>query len=169
MKKKRKINFKTLRKRELKEKVLNFKNLFNILLLVLLFFVLLGVLYSSFFYYKACETETCFLNYLKDCNRATYYKEGDFSFKYKINGYFGAKCVVDVSLDSINEEIPLRKVYLNSDMGCFMPFSSYYYPDGDLSRCSGLLKEGLQEVLIQRLKTEVVNNLEDINLDILKT
>ncbi len=133
-------------------------------ILIILFLLTFG--YATFFYYKNCDSEACFFNYLKDCNRASFSRTTDLSFEYLINGYSGGKCVVSVNLISDSEEFKLGEFYKSSSMVCKLPFGQYGYPEADLSKCTGLLKEGFQEVFVNRLKTEVVNNVGELNLRI---
>ncbi len=138
---------------------------FKVLAVIILLLVLLS-LYSSLFYYKHCQDESCFLTYLSNCDRATYSKTGDFSLEYKITGYAFRQCNVDVALAA--EQPDLKDIYQNSKMVCKVKLGSVNYPESSLSQCTGILKEGFQEVIIDRLKVEVVRNIGDINLDILK-
>jgi hypothetical protein len=135
----------------------------SLLLLVgILFFI-----YSSFIYYTPCNTESCFFAHLKNCDRASFFRSGDLSIDYEIQGYSFNGCQVELSLRNSTRDIGLREIYQNSEMVCNAKIGSNYYPEEDLERCSGMLKEGLQEVLIDRLKVEIARNIGDLNTDIL--
>jgi len=136
-----------------------------ILLSVLTVAILIFV-YSNFIYYAHCKDEACFLNHLKNCDRASYIKSGNLSVAYKITGQAFRTCGVEVDLENVSQSFELRPVYYNSDMSCNIKLGAEYYPEADLAKCSGLLKEGFQEVLISRLKVEIMRNIGDINLNI---
>lgn len=126
------------------------------------------IIYFSFFYFKPCNDSTCFLNYLENCDRATYSKDGELAVNYFIEGYSKGTCNVKIELVSLSGDYKLAGYYNASNMECKSELGSLTYPEKDISACSGLLKEGLQEILINRLKVEIVKNIGEINLNFLQ-
>jgi len=130
--------------------------------------ILVGILivYAYFFLYVKCEDKQCFNNYLRDCNRAKFNSLGNMSFEYKILGASNGNCSVNVKL--------LRGDFTNQDslklqgkqMICNIPLGVVISPESDISLCHGLLKEGLQDLIISKLHQYIVLNLGDINRDI---
>jgi hypothetical protein len=137
-----------------------------IFLATLLAILSLLLIYSDFIYYIPCSDESCFFAHLRNCDRAEYTKTGDFNILYKIEGDNFNRCNVKVFLEDLQNSIGLKDFYKNSFMECNLKFGFNSYPESDLISCSGMLKEGLQEVLIHRLKSEVARNIGEINLDI---
>ncbi|VVB80727.1 Uncharacterised protein [uncultured archaeon] len=131
--------------------------------------IILFLIYSSFVYYSPCKDEICFFSHLEKCDRATFTKSGDFNVFYRIEGYNFNKCQVKVYLDDPQNTIGLKSIYTNTSMDCNLNFGYKSYPETELSMCSGLLKEGLQEVLIERLKVEIARNVGDIKIDVLRS
>ena len=52
-------------------------------------------------------------------------------------------------------------------MNCMLPLGVRMIPESDIGNCHGLLKEGLQDIIIKRLHTYLVENIGQINLEVL--
>ena len=52
-------------------------------------------------------------------------------------------------------------------MTCMLPEGIVMIPESNIGKCSGLLKEGLQDLVIRKLHTYLVQNLGRINLEVL--
>lgn len=138
-----------------------------IVVLVLLVVVLL-VLWFRFFGYKNCGDWNCFNENLKACDRAEFVGGADMIFGYTIRGALDAGCKVDVELlvgelnnqDSISLE--------RQKMSCILPMGVVMIPESNIGNCHGMLKEGLQDLVIKKLHTYIVQNLGKINLEVLE-
>jgi hypothetical protein len=53
------------------------------------------------------------------------------------------------------------------EMTCFLPKGVVMIPESDIGRCHGLLKEGLQDLVIEKLHAYLVQNLGQINLEMI--
>ena len=53
-------------------------------------------------------------------------------------------------------------------MTCYMPRGIVMQPESDLNECHGLLKESLQDIIIERLHTYIVQNIGQISESITK-
>lgn len=134
---------------------------------LVLIVVVIGIWALLHYYYRTCENQTCFDDYLKECKKAKFYSSGKMVFEYKILGE-DSDCKVNVKLlegDLTNQEsLKLEK----REMVCSLPFGVVMVPEADLGRCTGQLKEGLQELIINKLYSYVVQNFGKINADLLK-
>ena len=130
--------------------------------------IIIGFLWSIwflFFSYDKCTDKICFEDNLKDCDRARFVSGDDMIFEYVIKGDSGDECEVDVELlqgelnnaDSITLE--------GQTMTCMLPLGAVVSPESDISVCHGLLKEGLQDLVIRKLHTYLVQNLGRLNLE----
>ena len=54
-------------------------------------------------------------------------------------------------------------------MECEIPRGMIVLPEDRIDSCHGALKEGLQDMIIQRLHTYILQNLGKINYDAIKT
>ena len=117
------------------------------------------IIYLTAFYYPTCGTEKCFQEALKKCERGTYINSGDMIFKYKIQTKQADKCVVDVTLlqGKLNNRDSLALE--NKQMICTIPRGTATLPETQTENCHGPLKEGLQNLIIQKLHSHIVQNL----------
>ena len=51
-------------------------------------------------------------------------------------------------------------------MTCMLPLGVVMAPESDIGICHGLLKEGLQDLVIRKLHTYLVQNLGRLNLEV---
>ncbi len=130
--------------------------------------VLIGFIWSVwflFFSYENCSNDTCFEENLKECDKAKFISGDDMIFEYVIKGKSGDECEVDVML--------LQGELNNADSGklegqsmtCMLPLGAMVAPESDMGDCHGLLKEGLQDLVIRKLHTYLVQNLGRLNLE----
>lgn len=115
-----------------------------------------------------CVDYTCFQAHMAKCEPAVYInEEREASWKYEVLGTADDKCDVDVTLLSAKEgDIDLRK-YEGTEMTCSHILGVSGYPEKNLGACRGTLKEGLQEVVIEKLYKYIVVNLGEIREEIL--
>lgn len=119
-----------------------------------------------FFSYEDCRDNTCFENSLKQCDRARFIGGGDMIFEYKIKGKSGSECEVEVTLlQGELDNAESIKLEMQS-MSCFLPLGTVVAPESDISVCHGMLKEGLQDLIIKKLHTYLVQNLGRLNLEL---
>jgi len=137
------------------------------IILLLIAIILLGgiALYLFFFSGEKCGNIECFQNAMKLCTKANLMsEEPEASWLYEINGLNTAGvCEVNVRLLQAKEgELGIDR--LNGlDMVCTYPRGVFAYPEKDLSRCHGRLREELQTIIINKLHAYVIENLGQIN------
>ncbi len=139
----------------------------GILIIILILLIAANVIYVTFYYTGTCDSFECFQNEMKDCSRVTYINdEPDASWKYNILGEEGKSCVVNVKLLQAKKgELGIDRI-VGYDMDCTYPLSVGTYPEKDLSRCHGRLKEELQGIVIEKLHTNILENLGEIESSI---
>lgn len=137
-------------------------------LIVFFSLLILASIWLTFFYYHKCENQTCFNDYLQDCRKATFISNNNMVFEYTIQKQTKFNCIVEVKLlqgDLSNQDsLKLEK----KQMQCYLPLNTVVVPEADISLCKGELREGLQELIIQKLHAYIVQNLGKINADLLK-
>jgi len=144
----------------------NLKKLY-IALVILIFAVLVYLGYFVFFAAKACKDLECFENAMLDCDKVWMIREDESAaWRYEIQGSFGNSeddvCSVKVDLLKIKKgEIKIEDLQGDS-MICKVQKGSGIFPEEDMSRCNGVLKEELQEILIQRMHNYLLENLGEI-------
>jgi hypothetical protein len=137
---------------------------------VLIIVVILGLLYFAwnlFFAYGDCETWVCFNSRLETCSKTEFIGGEQMIFEYIIRGKKGDSCNIDVELlqgDLNNQDSLKLEGYA---MKCTLPYGAVMTPESDIGNCHGLLKEGLQDLIIRDLHANIVQNLGRINLEVL--
>jgi hypothetical protein len=134
---------------------------------ILLLVVLLVVLWFVFFSYGECGTWECFNENLRKCNRVRFVGGTDMIFEYTVRGSSGGECEVGVELlmGELNNQDSIKLE--RQKMTCMLPEKVVMIPESNIGRCHGLLKEGLQDLVIKKLHTYLVQNLGKINLELL--
>ena len=89
-------------------------------------------------------------------------------FEYVIKGVSGGECEVDVELlmGELNNQDSIRLEH--QKMTCMLPEKVVMIPESNIGKCHGLLKEGLQDLVIKKLHTYLVQNVGRINLEIIE-
>lgn len=120
-----------------------------------------------FFGYAECESWDCFNSKLEDCSKVKFIGGDDMIFEYVIKGASGGECEVSVQLlqGELNNQDSI-KLEMNK-MSCYLPEGVVVIPESNIGKCTGLLKEGLQDLVIKKLHTYLVQNLGTLNLEML--
>lgn len=134
-----------------------------------LVFVALAV-HTTFVHAPRCQSFECFEENMMQCNKVQYLNDGEeATWRYEIIGMQGSACVVKVTLLQPKAgELGIEKLSGYS-MECGYPRGVVTYPEKDLGSCTGILKEEMQEIIIKKLHTYIVDNIGDIDqgLDLL--
>ena len=134
--------------------------------MVLLVVVLLVVVWVLVFGYGECDSWDCFNENLRRCDRVRFVGGADMIFEYTIKGVSGDECEVEVELlmGELNNQDSIRLEH--QKMTCMLPRKIVMIPESNIGNCHGLLKEGLQDLVIKKLHTYIVQNLGKINLEL---
>jgi hypothetical protein len=144
----------------------DFLNKIGIWILVVIFIALVAFMFLRYVYYSNCGDLSCFQKNLQNCERTKYLSEGKTIYKYYIIGKRDGICKVNVALlGGEFEEADLASLQ-GKNMDCYLPLNSAVMPDQDISKCHGLLKEGLQDIMIKKLNFYIAENVGRINYQI---
>lgn len=144
------------------------KPIINKKFLVLLIIIALAVsVYFTFFFVGSCNNSTCFDKALAKCKKVkfTNMKE-EATWLYTIKGVKEKKCLVEVKSMKIN--LPEAKKIEGKDMTCYLSRGLVVSPESDLANCHGLLKEGLQDIIIDKLHLYIVQNIGKLSEEVTK-
>ncbi|MBU3906841.1 MAG: hypothetical protein KKA64_01180 [Nanoarchaeota archaeon] len=135
----------------------------KIILFILIITVLIAAIYFTFFFSYKCEDIACFNAHKEKCSRVKFINDKeDVTWQYNIKGKTDGECKIDTKLLQVKlGAINVGKLEGQS-MICYIPLGSTAEPGSDLSRCHGLLKEGLQEIMITNLHAEIRKNIGQI-------
>ncbi|NPE26457.1 hypothetical protein HNV12_00445 [Methanococcoides sp. SA1] len=119
-----------------------------------------------FFGYETCGDKECFDESLKNCDRAKFVGGEDMIFEYFIKGKSGETCEVGVKLLQGELDLEASERLEGQEMNCFVPLGVVVAPESDIGSCHGGLKEGLQELVIEKLHSYLVQNLGKLNFEV---
>jgi hypothetical protein len=141
------------------------KGFWNVRWLLLAVFVVVlvsGVVWLVFFDYDYCKIDDCFYDAMEGCERVQYISGGgDMVYRYFIMGKDDGYCKIRVKLLQANLNEKESEVVEGREMVCRVPLGVRAAPEDDMRLCSGALREGLQELIIQRMHDYLIENLDD--------
>lgn len=133
----------------------------NIIILLIVIALVLS-LYFTFFNISSCDTIACFNKALAKCSNVKFANiQEEATWLYTIKGSKSDKCVVQVKSTNVN--LDEAKKIENKDMLCYIPKGMVIPPESELDNCHGLLKEGLQDIIIEKLHVYIVQNIGKIS------
>ena len=133
-----------------------------VFLALALVFVVLAVK-MTFFYTETCGDLACFQAAMKECDKARYTNDfEEATWDYKILGDEEGNCLVNVELLQVKAGQLNLEGLQNYEMICSYPEGFVGYPEKDLDKCHGRLKEEMQGIIIENLHRYMIENLEEI-------
>jgi hypothetical protein len=135
-----------------------------IAIVVIVILAVLGAGYLTFFYNPECKNFECWQKYMSRCSRATFInEEPEASWGYTIKGMSNKQCHITVKLLQAKQgELGISKI-IGEEMDCYYPKGTATYVEKDLSKCHGLLKEELQQIIINKLHAYILENLGEFD------
>lgn len=136
----------------------------KILLAILVLVILVAAIYFTFFFYYSCDDLACYRSHQEKCAKTKFIYEGlDATWFYKIEGRENDLCRIDVTLQSLRQGSADKKVLEGKQMSCYLPYGSIVNPEKDLSLCHGILKEDMQNIIIQNLHNYIFEKIGEIS------
>ena len=129
------------------------------------------VIYTSGVLKKDCERDKlCFQSYFQECKTAKLITiKNDNVYSYSVESSFSNSCNLRVRMERIalGADPHFERLLEDKEMYCNIPRDTLAEVDPDnfntfLDYCSGELKEGLYELVIERMYTLVVKELHGI-------
>lgn len=133
-------------------------------LIILIIALIIFTGYFLFFYEKQCEDAGCFVDAMKNCRAVSWIRSDDqASWLYEIKwGMAGDSCKIEVKLLEVKQGTIDSERLVGKEMLCTMQKGDTSFPEKDISRCTGLLKEELQDLIIQRMHNYLLKNVGQI-------
>ena len=132
--------------------------------------VVLTLLIALLFYYffikpVQCYDADCYKQSLLRCKRATFiHEDNEAVWTYTIRSPVTSEsCRVDVTLLYFKEGNVAVESLQGESMTCTVLKSSATYPEKDIGRCTGQLKEHIQDIIIQRMHNYLLSNIGKID------
>lgn len=141
----------------------NLKTKVGMALIVLVLALVVFSLWFLFFYAKPCDSEECFVNAMVNCKRVSLVREdSQASWLYTIRGSEKDLCNVEVKLLKIKQGNMDSENLQGKKMSCLVQKASSQFPEKDISKCTGVLKEELQNIIIKRMHNYLLENVGEI-------
>jgi len=127
------------------------------------------VAYFLLFFTIECNDGDCYQSALARCRKVFYIREDASAiWHYKIIGKSSTGCLVEVSLLNLKKGTIELETLQDKTMVCDVYRSNQELPEKDFARCSGQLREEIQEIIIQRMHNYLIQNIEEINEEFAK-
>jgi len=141
-----------------------YKKIFRNGLLVVVAIVVIVLFYLNFIYSPTCQNYECWQKRMVKCERTSFVNEQkEASWGYEIKGKSEKECFVEVTLLLAKKgELGINEI-IGDTMTCEYPLGSVTYAEKDLSACHGPLKEDLQELIISKLHSYILENLGQVS------
>jgi len=142
----------------------NIKIRFLISIIILIVAVIVFVIILFFLRPKQCIDSDCFLQAKATCRKVYFVKEdSSAAWYYEIKGNSGKdSCLVNVRLLKMNQGTIDIEGLEGTQMNCIVNKDDSISPEENMKSCTGLLKEKLQEIIIDRMHDYLLKNLGDI-------
>ncbi|GAI05144.1 unnamed protein product, partial [marine sediment metagenome] len=120
--------------------------------------------YYIFFYAKPVLTNEEFTEAITTCKKVSWIKEdASASWLYTIKGHdAGDVCKVEIKLLKMKQGTIDSEKLQGKKMICSVLKGETEPPEKDISKCSGGLREELQDIIIQRMHNYLLQNIGEI-------
>jgi len=136
----------------------------KLLIVMLILVILIASIYFLFFFRQTCKTQDCFLEGLWKCKRVNYVSEDPFIiWGYSIAGLTKGTCKVNVRVIQVKSTDKELQKLSGDSMECFIPQGVILMPETKIEYCHGILKESIQDQIIEKMHLYIVQNIGEIN------
>lgn len=140
-----------------------------LIVLAVIVVIVAGILIFFFTYSKSCSDRSCFESAMARCSRAGFIDENpETVWQYSITGKSGGLCNINVQLLQIKKGTSDLEKLNGLDMDCSLPIGYVANPQDDLTKCHGILKESLQEMMINKMHVYILENIGRISEELTK-
>jgi hypothetical protein len=138
-------------------------NPLNWVILFFIIIILVLAIYFTWFYWPTCENNECYIAHQEKCGRVRYaYETEDKIWNFRTLGREDGNCEIEVILSKIKKGDVTLKSLEGKKMLCTLPLGTSESPEANLGRCTGRLKEEIQEQIIKRLHLYIVDNVNEV-------
>jgi hypothetical protein len=141
-----------------------YRNIGKRVVVAVLILVVVGLMAGGYFWFfsvRVCESSECFYDAIENCDKVSFIREGkNADWKYEIIGEGFEKCNVEVELLEVNKGSIENEIFEGKKMIC--DFSGIGFPEEDIFSCSGVLREEIQESIIERMHNYLLENIGEV-------
>ena len=142
-----------------------------IILFVAIVLILAAAIYFTFFFYYTCSQSdlACYLAHQEKCAKTKFINDqAGVTWSYKIIGKNSGNCNIDVKILKVKEGSPKLVSLEEKEMICSVPLGSKKMPEEDLKECHGLLKEEIQNIMINDAHAYIIANIGQVSKELEK-
>lgn len=131
---------------------------------ILAVILLIAGIYFTWFFTYTCTTMECFQANQIKCAKATVLRETDTTrWSYIIKGKQNNLCVIEATVLKVKEGQIDRINLEGNSMDCSLPLGSKVFPESDLDKCHGILKEEIQQIIITNAHAQIIANIGKVS------
>ena len=148
---------------------MNNRGVSKIIWIIIIIIVLVAAVYFTFFFSYKCSDLACFQAHQEVCSRTKFVNDAeDVTWAYYIKGKENGECKIEVKVLNVKTG-SIDKASLNGKlMTCYLTLGSTVSPEADLAKCHGILKEELQNMIINKLHAYIIENVGEISGELQK-
>ena len=141
-----------------------YKKRISIAIIILAVGIIAYFIYFNIFSAKECRDLECYNNSLLNCKKIWVIREEDnYVWRYEILKFNDENsCNVETRLLKVKAGKLNVEDLQGKSMICRVQRVDDIFPEKDMLRCSGVLKEKLQEIIIDRMHNYIIQNLGEI-------
>lgn len=143
-----------------------YKNIKNRIIISSIIIIIAVIIFSTALAMtpKKCPDSFCFKDSFYKCKNSYWIKEDSkAAWYYQIIGKAGKNfCDVNVKLLKMKQGDIETESLTGKEMVCKVHISESDYPEENIKNCTGVLKEEIQDIIIQRMHNYLLENLGDI-------
>ena len=142
----------------------NAKKRVGLALFILIFALVIFTGYFLFLYEKPCDDVECFVSAMKNCRPVSWIRQDEqASWLYTIKGAStGDTCKIEVKLREVKQGTIDSEILEGKKMLCIQQKGETRFPEKNIASCTGVLKEELQDLIIQRMHNYLLENVGEI-------
>ena len=134
----------------------------------ILIFLLIVTVIVGFFYIPDCNSRDCFVKSMFECKKTNFESSvKNVTWQYGVKGTSDDQCVVSVKALDVHMEAEVAKKLEGQSMNCYIPknVAGSFMPEAKLEYCHGVLKEALQDLIIEKMHLYIMQNLGQFNVN----
>lgn len=134
------------------------------ILILLIIVLIVAYLFYYIFFAGSCDDQNCFISGLKTCRHVSWIKEDSESawLMIVIGNSQRDSCKVNFKILNIKKGTVDSEKLIGKEMVCNTLKTETTFPPTDISQCTGLLKEGIQDILIKRMHDYLLRNIGEL-------
>jgi hypothetical protein len=149
------------------KKVIILLNILKLIVIAIICVAAGAIIYFAFYSQSTCEDIGCYNDALLNCKKVSFIRTGEDSvWQYDIlNVRDDSSCNVQVRLLKRTDGEIIFENLQDQSMICMVYNTEDSFPEEDMSRCHGKLKEGFQEIIIDRMHNYLLQNIGEISAE----